>query len=249
MKTFFKCVFTAHLPLNGVSFGQVSTLFLRELFRRDPFSVVPLFIIGDKADFSSQSLGDNDDSSSGKPFLDWVNRNIEEAFLNYSIDDPCIKLWHLNGGLESLSKIRNLITFYELDQPTKTEIKIAQSVDNLLVSNSYCKEVFESCSAKATVIPLAFDSYNFKKIEKKYFDDDRITFNLCGKFEHRKHHKKIINAWAKKYGNNKKYSLQCAVYNPFLNEELNKQLFSESVGSEHYYNINFLRPHGSERSL
>ena len=68
------------------------------------------------------------------------------------------------------------------------------------------------------MIPLAFDNYNFKRIEK-YFDDDRITFNLCGKFEHRKRHEKIIKAWVSKYGNNPKYNLQCAIYNPFMDEK------------------------------
>ena len=62
---------------------------------------------------------------------------------------------------------------------------------------------------------------------KKYFNDERIVFNLCGKFEKRKHHAKIIKSWIKKYGNNPKYSLQCAVYNPFLNEEQNQQILNQ----------------------
>jgi len=229
--------FTANLPLNEVSFGQVSTLFLREIFRRDPFSTLPLFVIGGKPELASQDL---ESRKSEEPFLRWINENINNAYSNYVKNDPSIKLWHLNGGLESFSKIKNLITFYELDQPTKNEISVAQGVDNLLVSNSYCKDVFESVNVKSKVIPLAFDHYNFKKLEKKYFDDNRITFNLCGKFEHRKHHNKIIKAWVKKYGNNKEYSLQCAVYNPFLNEDLNKQLFAESLSQNSYYNVNFL---------
>ena len=226
--------FTANLPINGVSFGQVSTLFLREIFRRDPFFALPLFVIGGKIDFSSQEEVKPD------PFLQWLQKSSKESYRNYRKNDPSIKLWHLNGGLESFSKIHNLITFYELDQPTKEELKIAESVDNLLVSNSYCQDVFENLNVKSRLIPLAFDNYNFKRIEKVYFEDERITFNLCGKFEHRKHHKKIINAWVKKYGNNSKYSLQCAVYNPFLSEELNKQLFSESMSGRAYFNVNFL---------
>jgi hypothetical protein len=211
---------------------------LREVFRRDPLSVLPLFVIGDKIDFSSQF--EESEPHSDKTFLNWLRRNAEEAYLNHSRESPSVKLWHLNGGLESFSKVLNLITFYELDSPTKHEIEIAKSVDKLMVTNSFCKEVFENLNVKSEVIPLAFDNYNFKKIEKEHFNDGRITFNLCGKFEHRKHHKKIINAWVKKYGNDKRYSLQCAVFNPFLNENLNKQLFSESLNGCSYFNVNFL---------
>ncbi len=229
--------FVANVPINGVSFGQVSTLFLREIFRRDPSSTLPLFIIGGKIDLSSQDLINQVEKD---PFVKWIENNSSNSYSNYNKNYPSFKLWHLNGGLESFSKDRNLLTFYELDQPTPAEITVAKSVDNLIITNSYCKEIFENLNIKSHVIPLAFDTYNFKKLNKKYFDDNRITFNLCGKFEHRKHHKKIINAWVKKFGNSKKYSLQCAVYNPFLSEELNKQLFSECLNGNSYYNVNFL---------
>ena len=34
-------------------------------------------------------------------------------------NSPCFKLWHLNGGIESVSNRHNLLTFYELDSPTE----------------------------------------------------------------------------------------------------------------------------------
>ena len=230
--------FSLNLPINGVSFGQVSTLFMRELFRRDSFSYIPLFPIGDKIDFRSQP--EESDPSLPKDFIKWLVRNNEISLTEHSRDRPTFKLWHLSGGLDSFSKVHNLITFYELDEPTETELSVAKNVDNLLVTNSYCKEVLESKGVKSKVIPLAFDNYNFKRIEKKYFDDDRITFNLCGKFEHRKRHEKIIKAWVSKYGNNPKYNLQCAIYNPFMDENSNKQMFSNCLNGNSYFNVNFL---------
>lgn len=221
-----------NLPVNGVSFGQVSTLILREFFARNPTSYPPLFLIGDKPDLTSQEAS--------PLFFKWIEECVNQSYLNHSRDAPCFKLWHLTGGFESPSKIHNLITFYELDSPTPSEKNVAKSVDNLFFTNKYTQEIFENFNIKSNVIPLAFDSHNFEKLDKKYFDDERITFNLCGKFENRKNHKKIIQEWIKKYGNNNKYSLQCATYNPFLSEPQNQQLFAESLNGKSVYNVLFL---------
>ena len=75
-----------------------------------------------------------------------------------------------------------------------------------------------------------------------FYKDDRICFLLVGKYEKRKGHTKALQAWAKKYGNNKKYHLQCAVYNGFINGDLNNQLVSTALDGEKYYNISFLPP-------
>ena len=92
----------------------------------------------------------------------------------------------------------------------------------------------------AHFVPLGFDTANFKVLDKKYYDDDRIVFNLTGKFEFRKHHAKIMAAWVKKFGNNKKYILQCAVFNPFLDGPKNNGLIANALGHVKYFNTSFL---------
>ena len=52
--------------------------------------------------------------------------------------------------------------------------------------------------------------------------------------------KKIIQSWVKRFGNDKKYQLQCAVFNPFLSEDQNKQLFADSLCNKDYFNVQFL---------
>jgi len=89
-------------------------------------------------------------------------------------------------------------------------------------------------------VPLGFDKYNFKTLDKQYFEDGRIVFNLCGKFEKRKHHRKIIQTWTKKFGNNKKYYLQCAVFNSFISPEDNNKLLTEAVQGQSFFNVNFV---------
>jgi glycosyltransferase involved in cell wall biosynthesis len=222
--------FSLNLPLNDVSFGQVSFLLMRGFF--DKGLTPPLFPITGQINFNSQPQD--------KGFFDYVTRCATSANRQHDRNSPTLKLWHFNQGLDSFSKTHNLLTFYELDQPTPSEINVAKNVDKLLFTNNYCKNLFEQHGVESHVIPLAFDRYSFKKLEKTFFEDDRVVFNLCGKFEKRKHHEKIIKAWIKKFGNNKKYFLQCALYNPFIDEKANRDNFVRSVGGKNYENVQFL---------
>ena len=206
--------FAVNVPVTETSFGQIGTSLLRELHVQgmEP-ALFPMA--------GSVSLGSQ-----------------EKSFL-HDRKNPCFRLWHLSDSLQSFSEKQMLFTFYETDSPTPQEINVTKN-NKTFVSNNYTAEVFKACGAETKVIPLGFDSYNFRINNKKYFDDDRITFNLCGKFEKRKHHKKIIQAWVKKYGNNSNYYLQCCLWNNFLKPEENKANFESCVEGQTYYNVQFL---------
>jgi glycosyltransferase involved in cell wall biosynthesis len=221
--------FSVNLPFNKVSFGQVSTLLMRGLYGK---GVHPCAFPIAQTDLAH--IGQD------KPFMDYLSKCLNKAHLEHDRNKPTFKLWHLNDSLPSYSKISKLLTFYELDQPTPTEINISKNIDKLFFTNKYTQDVFEQYGVESTLIPLPFDKHSFKVLNKKYFEDDRIVFNLCGKFEKRKHHEKIIKAWANKFGNNKKYYLQCAVYNTFIDAESNKQNFIKAVDGKSYSNIQFL---------
>lgn len=219
-----------NVPINSVSFGQVATMILRGLFNKGHEVVVSP--IGNSIDFSTQK----DDVN----FQNWLTSGVATFSEKHNRQDPALKLWHLNGSLESVSKKNILMTFYELDAPTKEEINIAKNCDKLVFTNKETQEIFARCGVESCVVPLAFDDFNFGTKDKKYFDDGRIVFNLTGKFEKRKHHDKIIKIWAKRFGNDRKYSLQCCVYNGFLSEAQNKELFVRAVDGKRYENIQFL---------
>tara|TARA_B100000676_G_scaffold284088_1_gene311427 strand:+ start:1926 stop:2999 length:1074 start_codon:yes stop_codon:yes gene_type:complete len=216
------------IPINPVSFGQVSVSLLREMKGRglDP-CVFPI----NNPDLSTHNKDED--------FEKWLSKNILRANKDHDRNNTSIKLWHLNGALSSVSKEQLLFTFYELDNPTQTEVNIAKN-NNVVTSSKYSQQVFESRDVKTHYVPLGFDSFNFKRIEKDFFQDGRITFNLCGKFEHRKHHAKIIRAWLKKFGNNKKYYLQCSNYNNFFSPEDNQKIIQEIVQGNSFFNVNFV---------
>jgi len=239
-----------HLPINSVSFGQVSTVLLRTLFEREKADALPyelyLFPIGG-VDLSSQT-------TVSQEFQNWIQSKIAKAFESHNRNTPIFKLWHLNGSLESYSNNQALLTFYELDNPTRVEMNVARN-QKVLMSSQYAVSVFKMFGVNVEFLPLPFDSYNYQVLDKKYHVDDRIVFNLCGKLERRKHHAKIIQSWIKKFGGNPKYALQCATYNVFLganpqecdrnNNEMIRQLLQ---GVEKPFNVSFL-PHMRENSV
>jgi len=223
-----------NLPINSTSFGQTSTLIARTLFDRikngkasdNDYSIIPI----GNADVSTQNLPDD--------FSAWLQSKLSSGFQNHSRLTPTFKLWHLNGSLESFSEKQTLLSFYELDEPTAIETNIVKN-NKTLFSSRYSIDTFKSNGANSSFIPLAFDHYNFFKTNKTYIKD-RIVFNLCGKFEKRKHHAKIIKAWLRKFKNNKKFHLQCSNYNPFLKPEDNNALINNILAGEKPFNISFI---------
>ena len=219
-----------NLPINSVSFGQTSIMLLRGLFEGG--HEVVICPIGDKIDLSTQK--------ESPEFSNWIQKGILDFPKKHNRNDASFRLWHLNGSLEGASKKNILMSFYELDAPTEEELNIAKNCDTLFFTNKETQRIFLENGVTSQFIPLAFDRFNFSKKEKVFFDDKRIVFNIAGKFEKRKNHEKTIKAWVKKFGNNPKYSLQCAVYNHFLSEQQNRAFFSRAIEGKRYDNVQFL---------
>ena len=220
-----------NIPLNNLSFGQTSFAILKYFYEKK-FDV-KIFPIGQNADLSAQKQDE--------VFSEWIRKSISETPSIFSRKEKIFKLWHLNGSLESFAEKQILLSFYELDSPTKTEVNIVKNNEKVIFTSNYTYNVFKNlgCS-NLEYIPLFFDKNNFYAKEKKFFSDDRITFNLVGKLEKRKNHKSVIQSWLRKYGNNPKYFLQCAIFNPFLKPEDQHSLINSILENKRYFNISFL---------
>jgi len=173
-------------------------------------------------------------------FANWLNTCLNKSLLLHNRKTPIFKLWHIDGSLESYSEKQALMTFYELDSPTGQEVNVLRNNAALIVTNKYTQKILEDYGVKANHVPLGFDKYNFETKTKNYFSDGRIVFNILGKFEKRKHHEKAIKAWIRKYGNNPKYFLQCAIYNPFFKPEDNEVVRKQLLNGRNYFNVQFL---------
>jgi hypothetical protein len=227
-----------NLPINSVSFGQISTLILRELYNsKVNVGILPI----GNPDLSTQS-------DLSQEFVNWLQQSINSSLETYNRKNKLFKLWHLNGSFESYSNEQVLLSFYELDQPTKLELNTVKNNHKVLFSSKETVEIFKNLGCNnVEYIPLAFDKYNFNTVEKNYFDDSRIIFNLVGKLEKRKHHLKLIKLWTQKFGNDKRYSLQCSIFNPFLKPEDQNALVSQALEGKNYFNLNFLNFMGQNK--
>jgi hypothetical protein len=218
-----------NLPLNSTSLGQVSLSILRELYARKV--EINLFPIGG-ADLSSQ----NQDQD----FFQWLQNSINSAGKDHNKNTPIFKLWHINGSLESYSNKQVLLSFYEVDSPTATEINFIKNNEKVLFSSNYSVSIFKSLGVNnVDYLPLAFDNTHFKNTQKR--NTTGIQFGLFGKLEpQRKRHLKTLALWAKKYGNNPNYTLNCAIFNHFLDPNIQTQIIQQALNGQNYFNINFL---------
>ena len=218
-----------NLPLNSTSLGQVSLAILRELFKRN--IEINLFPIGG-VDLGTQKQ-DQD-------FLSWIQRSIVSAPREHNKNTPVFKLWHINGSLESFSNKQILLSFYEVDSPTPIEINIVKNNSKVLFSSNYAVTIFKSLGIdNVEFLPLGFDSTHFNQVPKKNIN--ALQFGLFGKLEpQRKRHLKILSLWAKKYGNNPNYNLNCAIFNHFIDPNVQSEMIAQALNGQKYFNINFL---------
>jgi glycosyltransferase involved in cell wall biosynthesis len=218
------------LVINPVSFGQVSLGILREIHSR---GVTPISLFITKGNFNLDSFDENQD------FVDWLKLSTESAISKHDKDIPTFKLWHLNGSQKSYSSEQVLFTFHELDQVTKEESAILKRQKSVLTCSSHSKDVFEAFgNTNVSFCPLAFDQKYFFRTNKTYLDD-RITFGVVGKFEKRKNHVNLIRAWLKKYGNDPKFYLNCAIYNTFAKPEENQSIWAQITEGKQFSNVRF----------
>jgi hypothetical protein len=223
--------FSVQFPLNNVSFGQVGSNILYQFYKK---GLCPsIFKASDhQIDLSAYDYE--------KEFVDWIVKNHNDAFLRHNRKIPTIRLWHINDSWRSYSDKQILLTFHETDSITDQEANILRN-SIVCVTSKYTQSIFAQKGIPSTVVNVGFDQKHFFRTNKTYFNDERITFNLCGKFEKRKHHEKIIRAWVKRFGNNPKYSLACSIHNLFYQDqnELNS-IYLNILDGKRPFNVSFL---------
>mgnify|MGYP001571484905 CR=1 FL=1 len=219
-----------NLPLNSVSFGQVSVAILREIFKRGEHP--PVFPIG-PVDLSTQTQD--------AVFTQWLQACINTAQQRHNRQNTAYKLWHIPGSLESYSSVDSrLLTFQESGQLTPTELNILRQQQRVYVTNRYAQTFFKQFGIDATYVPLGFDAHNFRVLEKRPSIEGVTSWLLTSKAENRKHTYRQLSLWAKRYGNQKEHRLNLAISNHFLSQENQDKLIAQALGGERYWNINRL---------
>ena len=221
------------LPINSTSFGNISVGFLYELYLRKDNNFI-LFDIGQPDLRVFNKLNNNDD------FINFINGLRANPLERYSREMSHFRLWHINGSSDSPSNKNTLLTFYELDSPTPTEINILNNQSNVIVTSDYTKEILsDHVDVPIHVVPLFFDDLHYSINNER----SKIPAEVCVwtigpiKWERRKWTEKVIKAWTKKYANNNNHILKISCYNPFINPEGNNAFLAQALNGVKPVNV------------
>lgn len=143
---------------------------------------------------------------------------------------PFLKIWH---QFDLATRIGNgkygAMCFFEIDKLKPIEVHMMNSVDIVYVATEWAKNILINNGIKSTVVvaPLGVDldvfnedSANKNDSIKKDNDDNYIFINI-GKWEIRKGHDILIEAFNDAFTKEDKVELWMINHNPFLSQEDN----------------------------
>lgn len=148
-----------------------------------------------------------------------INKSLSYSHL-IPYDSPSLKIWHQFDLLVRPGKgINFAFPFFEIDIFNQKELYSLNSVDQLIVSSQWAKEVMISnhINKPIHVVPLGVDSSLFDYQKNK--QTNNYVFISIGKWEKRKSHDIIIECFNKAFNISDNVELWMVTHNPFLNQD------------------------------
>ena len=205
-------------PINQLGYGVAGLNILKAL--------------QDKAEISLFPIGQPQVTSQAD--ADAVKQGLEAAQM-FDPQAPCIKIWHQNQMAERIGSGKFIgFPIFELDTFSDLEKHHLNSCDELMVCSEWAKQVcldqlymspnghtYLDADAKVHVVPLGVDAELFPPAPVR--QDDKTIFFNCGKWEIRKGHDILINAFKEvlEHGENAELWMMCS--NPFNSQEENSR--------------------------
>lgn len=199
--------------ISPLSYGLVAYNYLKSLQKWQP----ALFNIGD---------------DSRLPKEQFIIEALERAyFFNYYA--PCVKIFHQFKMGEFVGRGERIgMPIFEMDRFTPSEKHHMNSLDRAVVNSHWAKEIVcNETNLDDTLVgvsPLGVDTEIFKPIKVNKFDDELRLFNI-GKWEVRKGHDILLQAFNKAFFKTDNVSLHMLCDNPFGGNEEWEKYYKESV--------------------
>lgn len=203
-------------PINNTTgYGLTSTNILKAL-HKDPNITVKLFGIGNTAvEANNETM---------------VKSVLEDTMKTWSSKDPCLKIWH---QWDLASRIGNgkygALIFFEIDTIKDYEKHMINNLDVVFVASKWAKTVLEKNDITIPIVvsPLAVDTETFKKHDgKSPFEKEAYRFINIGKWEIRKGHDFLLEAFNTAFEKEDNVELVMINQNPFLSAQEN-QIWAE----------------------
>ena len=147
-----------------------------------------------------------------------VKRGMESAKL-FDPTAPCVRMWHQHDMAQFVGRGKHIgFPIFELDTFNELEKHHLNSCDELMVCSRWAKGVTETVvDCNVNVVPLGVDMNIFKPAPAR--TDDKVIFFNCGKWEVRKGHDILIEAFRKVAEEHKNVELWMMCTNPFNSPE------------------------------
>jgi glycosyltransferase involved in cell wall biosynthesis len=194
-------------PINSTSYGLVSLNILRQFAQTLSIDTALFPITEVRAQQSDAAM---------------LTDAIERA-KTFDIYAPSLRIWHQFSMAESVGKgKRHGYTVFEMDRFTPMETHQMSSLDRIIVPSQWAKGVVESSipapAPPCYVAPLGVDTNIFKPMEMRGNKSNTIFLNI-GKWEIRKGHDILIEAFNKAFKPSDNVLLYMMNYNQFLTDE------------------------------
>ena len=195
-------------PINSLGYGIAGLNICKSLNQIDP---VALFTLGQPSVTNSSD-----------------HQQISDMISNAKVPNfsaPCIRIWHQHDMSQFVGNgIKVGFPIFELDNFTENEKHHLNFPDKIFVCSEWAKDVITQATGRDDdeihVVPLGVDRSIFRPVEPNA--GETYTFFNCGKWEVRKGHDIIVEAFNKAFNSSDKVQLKMMCENPFNSEEEEK---------------------------
>lgn len=207
-------------PINQLGYGVASTNIFLELVKQGHDVTLWPISSNIQADPKSHSV---------------LMESIEKQDV-YPVDAPCVKIWHQHDIASFIGRGPHIgFPIFELDKFSKRERHYISCCDKLFVCSEWAKTVVEERTSQehVSVVPLGTDRSLFNEsvldgqdlTKHPLFNElylasrNKFIFLNVGKWEIRKGHDFLIDAFCNSFENSDNVELWLAPTNPFLKPE------------------------------
>lgn len=215
-------------PINPLGYGVVGFNILNSLIKKG--HNVSLFPLGEVQWESNPVL------------IERIKKAVNNSQY-FDPDAPSIRIWHQHDMAMFPGRGDRIgWPIFELNQFTDKEQHHLESVDSLFVCSEWAKKVIEHAgiNRRVNVIPLGVDPDVFyideqARANRPYWNRDATVFINAGKWEVRKGHNELLEAFCKAFTPQDNVELRMLNHNPFIgleNENWKAKYISSPMGSK-----------------
>tara|TARA_Y100001938_G_scaffold111220_1_gene152164 strand:- start:1734 stop:2840 length:1107 start_codon:yes stop_codon:yes gene_type:complete len=152
-----------------------------------------------------------------------INSCVKHTQL-FNCEAPSLRIWHQHDMAEHIGRGERVgFPIFELNRFSEIEKHHLSSLDKIIVCSEWAKSIVESeiKNSKVYVAPLGVDQSLFSAKQKH--NKEKTVFINVGKWEIRKGHDILIDAFNKAFNQKDNVELWMMNHNPFLDDHAEKE--------------------------